>query len=137
VPINEAINAILASQCRLSISNFGYPQVVEPELARKARLDVPREQGLGRSYILPLREAWLPPLVVLWDGMELRQVKGEHKRARKCSSFDHAKAYTDDLATQLFHDRQLWRGPGCRRPKAWLSCGGTDPAAKMPILGIH
>ena len=59
---------------------LGQPQVVEAEVGGQRRLVVPAEERSGRADVGPLGEAGAPPLVVLRDRMELRQVEGDRAR---------------------------------------------------------
>jgi hypothetical protein len=41
------------------------------------------KEGLRLGHIGPFRETLSPPLIVLRDGVELRQVKGDGSRVRR------------------------------------------------------
>ncbi len=77
VVVAESRDAVRARQLGLCGARFGQPEIVEPELARQARLSVAAEARPGSGHIAPFGEAGPPPGVVLWNGMELRQIKGD------------------------------------------------------------
>jgi len=56
-------------------------QAVEAEVARHARLVVAAEARHAARHVGPLGEALAPPLVVLGEGVELREVVGEQLHA--------------------------------------------------------
>ena len=85
LPKAERLYAGLMCEFRLMFANFRDTQVVEAEVRRQSRLNMPTVKWLGFRDIGPLREAWTPPLVVLGNWMKLREVERQYPGASRCS----------------------------------------------------
>ncbi len=77
VVVAETADTGLASQLDLAALHLLETEIVEAELARKARLIVTVEQGLRLARVRPLGEALAPETIVLRGRVELRQIEGD------------------------------------------------------------
>src|SRR3982751_4774938 len=71
----EAENPILPRQLRLARQHVRAGRVIKSEIGGQPRLIVSGKARNRLGYIGPFGEAGAPPLIVLRNGMELRQVK--------------------------------------------------------------
>ena len=74
--------AVRPGEVRLGLATLGHAQVGEPEIRRQVGLDVTAEQRPHPGDVRPLRKPRLPPLVVLWNGVKLRQVERQDFHVR-------------------------------------------------------
>ena len=74
VIIAEPLDACFACQLSLLFPDFWQTQVVEAQVGRDAGLVMTSEEGARLHYVVPFREAWSPPFVVLWYWVVLRQI---------------------------------------------------------------
>src|SRR5262249_10614361 len=75
VVIAEAVNRMLARKRRLLLKRFAHTQIIETEIPWQMRLVMSDKIRLRPGNVGPLTESLAPPLVVLRDRMELRQVE--------------------------------------------------------------
>src|SRR5580698_2701640 len=84
VPVTESGDAVALCQIGLGLPHFTHSQIVEAEVGRKVRLNVTSKQRPCLGDIRPFGEARSPPLVVLWNRMELREIVGEYLHGPSC-----------------------------------------------------
>jgi hypothetical protein len=77
VPVGERLHPVLLRELALCGTRLAQAKVVEPEVGRQVWLDMATEQGARLGGVGPLGEARPPPLVVLRDRVELRQIEGD------------------------------------------------------------
>ena len=102
MPVTESFNAIGPGKRGLSFSRFGKTKVIKPEVCRDPRLFVPPEKWFGSGHIRPLGESLTPPLVILWNGMKLRQVQ-----RKNTSSVFHTTGFPIARCRRFFQDKYL------------------------------
>ena len=73
--VAEAVDARITRKLRLPLSRFRKPKVIEAEIRRDVWLIVVWEERPGARHVAPFRKPFAPPLVVLRNRMELRQVE--------------------------------------------------------------
>ena len=105
VVIAEPVQPVEPGQLDLPALHVGQPEVVEPELAGQMRLIVAGELRLAAGDVGPLGESLSPPLVVLGDRVELRQVE----RDRLDSCFNWTRSTQRDIVGRLFIIGRLGR----------------------------
>ena len=67
----KARNSVLPRQYCLTSQHFRTGQIIKTQSAGQSRLIVTRKTGQGLCNIRPFGEAFTPPFVIFWDGMEL------------------------------------------------------------------
>ncbi len=77
VVIAEAINAVKASEIGLLLADFRKAQIVVAEICGEMGLVVAGEERRGSGHVAPLGETRAPPLVIIWNGVVLGEVKGK------------------------------------------------------------
>src|SRR4051812_14409033 len=82
VVVTESVNAVSPREIDLRRANLRDAQIVESKVCRKVRLIVPRKKRACLCDVRPFGESAAPPLVVLWDGMELRKVECDRANLR-------------------------------------------------------
>ena len=80
VVVDESRHPVGRGQVRLRLADLGEAEVVVAEITGDVGLVVPRVERPGPVDTRPLGEPLAPPLVVLGDGVELRQVEGQGPR---------------------------------------------------------
>ena len=77
VPVAEGLDPVGLGQAGLLLPHLGNTEIVEPKVGREVRLIVAGKLRPRLGDVAPLREPFAPPGIVLRNGMELRQVKGD------------------------------------------------------------
>ena len=72
--IAESLNASLACQVSLLLTNLRHSQVIKAQVSRQVWLAVSFKQRFGLYHIVPFCKSLAPPLIVLGYGVVLRQV---------------------------------------------------------------
>ena len=75
VPVAEAFDAVAPRELGLGGPCFGQPQVVIAQVSGQARLMMAAKERPGLGDVRPFRESFPPPLIVLRNRVELRQMK--------------------------------------------------------------
>lgn len=73
--VAEAMDAVLAGEIGLLLTNFRKAQVVVAEVCGEMGLVVAGEKWCGSGHVAPLGEARAPPLVVFRDWVILGEVE--------------------------------------------------------------
>jgi hypothetical protein len=84
VPIHERLDAVTTREVTLRLARLGNAQVVEPQIGRERRLEVPREEPTSTGGVGPLSKSRTPPVVVLGDGEKLWKVERERSGLHVC-----------------------------------------------------
>src|SRR5262249_40468337 len=121
VVVAEARETVTSRELGLRLPHFGEPQVVEPEVRGKPRLEGAGEERLRARHVRPLPETLPPPRVVLGYRMELREVEGDGAdalltREHVAPPIEEERAVRRDLSflgggirggeAQVMHDRR-------------------------------
>jgi hypothetical protein len=77
VPVDEALNTCPSCQVGLGFPSFGNTEIIETEIGWQVRLVVSAKKGSCACGVRPFSESASPPLVILGNRMELRQIEGE------------------------------------------------------------
>ena len=77
VVVAESVYSVCGGHGGLRRPGFGEPQVIEPEISGNVRLIVTTDERARPHHIRPVREPGPPPLVVLGNGVKLREVEGQ------------------------------------------------------------
>ena len=119
VVVAKSVDAIARGQFRLRRARFRQAQIVETQISRQVRLIMTREKRLRPHHVRPFREPFPPPLVVLGNGMKLRQVKGDRPDAglpaAMCPPFELAGITRSLIASLLsahVESRTVWASTG-------------------------
>src|SRR5262249_39876632 len=94
MPVTKALDTVFSGQLRLGRPDLREAEVVEAQVRRQVRLVMSAKQGPRPRHVGPLREAFPPPLVVLRNGMELRQIKRDQPGFRSVDSGSHLRLPT-------------------------------------------
>ena len=73
--VAEAMDAVLAGEIGLLLTDLRKTQVVIAEVCREMRLVVAREEWRGSGHVASLGEARTPPLIVFRDRVVMGEVK--------------------------------------------------------------
>src|SRR5262245_16516038 len=77
MPIAKSLDPGLSSQLSLCGPGLGQSQIIEPQIPRNSRLVVAAKEGPSLRDIRPFGEPGSPPLIVLWNWMELRKIESD------------------------------------------------------------
>src|SRR5258706_13763406 len=79
---SKTMDTIFASQLHLAFFHLRQAQIIKSEFARQMRLVMPRKLRNCFRTVAPLGKPTPPPVIILNDRMELRQIKGNQFNER-------------------------------------------------------